>query len=90
MVLGLGVLGLLQGGCAVSTTCFFRTTSSGGPTDDRSLQELFLSVSVFLFVTTFFLELDELTLLCDFDPLGTLYEVPPPLFCRFFSGFFLA
>ena len=44
---------------------------------------------MFLFAfDDFFLELDELTPLCNFDQLGTLYEVHPPRFCRFFLGLF--
>ena len=41
-----------------------------------------------LLLTTFSLELDELTPLCIFDQLGTLYEVHPPRFCRFSLGLF--
>ena len=64
---------------------FFRTTCSGGPTDDRSRRRCFCFYV--LVCDDFFLELDELTSFSNFDPLGTLYEVLPPLFCRFFLGF---
>ena len=36
----------------------------------------------------FFLELDELALLIGFAQLRTFFKVLPPLFCRFFSGYF--
>ena len=43
---------------------------------------------VFVFLTTFLLELDELACNLGFNQLGTFFKVRPPFFCRFFFGFF--
>ena len=59
VVLGLGVLGLPRGWVRCPDDLFFRTTSSGGPTDDRSCRRGFC-VFLVLFLFDDFFELDTL------------------------------
>ena len=87
MVLGLGVLGSPWGWVRCpDDLCFLGRLAQEDRLTTGAAGVVF--VLCFCFLTTFLLELDKLACYLGFDQLGTFFKVRPPLFCRFFFGFF--